>query len=207
MKRGGWIGLVIAVASLPLLCQSVSAGPAQETVETTVSKVMALLKEPALDQERETEEAKAAREKIVKAIGEVFDFEEFSRRSLARHWYRLSQAQQQEFIGLFKRLLEQTYMDRITKSDDAEVRYLREIQLSEDKVEVQTEVVANSTETPIFYRLYATEKKAWRVYDVLIENVSLVRNYRSQFDQLMTRGSAEAMLKRLRKKVLQKESD
>ncbi len=205
MKKYRATTLIMLVSWL-LFSRQALAGPPLETVETTVSKVMTLLKDPALDAEKDTKAAKGVREKIVKTIDKVFDFEEFSRRSLARHWYRLSAAQQEEFIGLFKRLLQKTYLDRITKNDEAEVRYEREIRLAEEQFEVQTKVVSDSKAIPIFYRLYKTEEDDWRVYDVLIENVSLVRNYRSQFDQLMTRGSPEALLKRLRQKVNKKES-
>ena len=130
----------------------------------------------------------------------MFDFTELSKRSLGQNWDKLNPDQQKEFIKLFKSLLEETYADKITSYTDEKVVFKKEVSLSEKTVEVQTTIVTKTSEVPIHYRLI--EKNGnWKVYDVVIEGVSLVSNYRTQFREILANKTPEALLEILRKKV------
>jgi phospholipid transport system substrate-binding protein len=108
--------------------------------------------------------------------------------------------QQTEFTQLYKTLLEKLYMDEILSYKDQEIVFGKERALGENRVEVDTKLLSGSTETPINFRLISKNNQWW-VYDFVIENISVVANYRSQFGRILTKESPEKMLENLRKKV------
>ena len=130
----------------------------------------------------------------------MFDEVELSRRTLARNWNKLNTAQQQEFIQLFRQVLEKAYIDKILSYTDEKIVFDKESMLSENQSEVQTRVITSSKEIPIFYRVILKDG-VWKVYDVVIENVSLVQNYRTQFNDILAKNTPEQLLEILRKKV------
>ena len=130
----------------------------------------------------------------------MFDFTELSKRSLGQNWNKFNPDQQKEFIKLYKSLLEDTYADKITSYTDEKLVFGKEISLSEKTVEVQTTVVTKTSEVPINYRVIE-ENGHWKVYDVVIEGVSLISNYRTQFREILASKTPEALLETLRKKV------
>jgi phospholipid transport system substrate-binding protein len=173
------------------------AGVPMETVEKGVSRVLEVASDPKL----EGEEAKPLKvEKIKSITAEFFDYQVLSRLTLGRHWRKLSPEQQNEFVGLYRSLLEKVYMDRILAYSNEKVEYVREVSLSESKSEVQTLIIAANKEIPIDYRLYNRDG-TWKVYDVVIEGVSMVSNYRSQFESILQEKTPEDMLEVLRGKV------
>ena len=173
-----------------------SAAPS-DTVKEHVNKVLEVLRDPALKGEPGR---KLKKEKIYSISEEMFDFTELSKRSLGQNWNKLNAGQQEEFIKLFKSILETAYADKITSYTDEKVIFKDEISLSEKTVEVPTVIVAKTSEIPINYRLLQ-EKGRWKVYDVVIEGVSLVNNYRTQFREILAKKTPEALLDILRKKV------
>ena len=116
------------------------------------------------------------------------------------NWNKLNAAQRQEFVQLFRQVLEKAYIDKILAYTDEKIVFDREIKLSENQSEVQTRVVTASKEIPISYRVILKDG-AWKVYDVVIENVSLVQNYRTQFNDILAKNTPEQLLEILRKKV------
>ena len=120
--------------------------------------------------------------------------------TLSRNWKKLNGDQQKEFEGLFRKLLGNVYMDRILAYKDEKVAFERETMLSEDKAEVQTKILTSTKEIPMNYRMIAKNDQ-WRVYDVIIEGVSMVKNYRSQFNDILAKKPPEELLEILRKKV------
>ena len=162
-----------------------------------VNKVLEVLRDPALKGEPGR---KVKKEKIRSISEEMFDFTELSKRSLGQNWNKLNADQQEEFIKLFKSLLETVYADKITSYTDERIIFKEEITLSEKTVEVPTTIVTKTSEIPINYRLLQ-EKGRWKVYDVVIEGVSLVNNYRTQFREILANKTPEALLDILRKKV------
>ena len=131
---------------------------------------------------------------------EIFDFEELSRRTLVKNWEKLSPSQQNEFVQLYRELLENAYMDRILSYSNEKVLYVEEKMPEKGKAEVKTRMTSQTGEIPIDYWLIQ-KAGAWKVYDVVIEGVSLTKNYRAQFRESLLKKSPAEMLQSLRKKV------
>jgi phospholipid transport system substrate-binding protein len=191
--------LIIAFSLLIiyLFCLPVYAGVPLDTVQANVNKVLDVLRDPKL----KGESAKEIKKDRLRSIYErMFDDVELSKRTLTRNWNSLSVPQRQEFVQLFRQVLEKAYIDRILAYTDEKIVFDREIKLSENQIEVYTRVVTASQEIPIVYRVILKEG-VWKVYDVVIENVSLVLNYRTQFNDILAKNKPEQLLEILRKKV------
>jgi phospholipid transport system substrate-binding protein len=192
-----FMGLFIILAiCLMLPLQSYAATP-KETVEKGVNQVLKTLGDPAF-------KGKAKDEKIAtisKEIDHIFDFEELSKRTLGREWKKMSAEQQTEFVKLFKQLLQGVYADRLLAYSDQKVIFDKEITLKKGRAEVQSYLqTSDGKKIPLFYRL--TDKSgSWKVYDVIIEGVSMVKNYRTQFRDILAKDSPDKLLEILRDKV------
>jgi len=190
-------GLVLIFAFLMLIpLQSYAATP-KETVETGVNKVLATLSDPAF-------KAKPKEQQIAiigAEIDNVFDFKELSRRTLGKHWKKMNAGQRTEFVELFKQLLQGVYADRLLAYSDQKIIFGKEIMLKKGRAEVQSYLqTSDGKKIPLFYRL--TDKSgSWKVYDVIMEGVSMVTNYRTQFRGIIAKDSPEKLLEILRKKV------
>jgi phospholipid transport system substrate-binding protein len=130
----------------------------------------------------------------------MFDYTELSKRTLGQNWSKLNAGQQTEFLGLYKKLLEDAYADKIIAYTDEKVVFGKETSLSEKTAEVQTTVITKKADIPIHYRVIQ-KGSDWKVYDVVIEGVSLVSNYRNQFKEILLNKTPDALLDTLRKKV------
>lgn len=172
------------------------AGTALETVKAQADNVLTILKDPSLKPETERK-AKTAR---IRSITEkMFDFTELSKRTLAKSWDTFNPDQQNEFIRLYKSLLEDAYADKILAYSGEKIVFTKEVPLTGKAVEVQSKVLRKNGEIPIYYRVIFRDG-VWRVYDVVIEGVSLVSNYRSQFREILIRKPPESFLETIRKK-------
>ncbi len=172
------------------------AGVPTEKVRETADKIISIVSDPAL---KDPAKAAQRRERIRKAVDELCDWEEMSRRSLGRYWAQRSEQEKKEFVRLFGQLLERTYSDKVEGYSGEKVNYLGE-RVDGDYAEVEVKVVTNkNTEIPVVYRMRAKDQK-WLVYDIVIEGVSLVNNYRTQFSDILAKSSFEALLKRLKEK-------
>jgi phospholipid transport system substrate-binding protein len=159
--------------------------------------VLDVLRDPKL----KAESAKGTKKEKLEAIYEqMFDEVELSKRTLARNWNKLNPVQQQEFIQLFRQILEKAYIDKILAYTNEKIVFSKESMLSDNQAEVQTKVITASREIPIFYRVILKDGP-WKVYDVVVENVSLVQNYRSQFNSILAKNTPDQLLEILRKKV------
>jgi phospholipid transport system substrate-binding protein len=173
------------------------AGTPLQAVETNVNRVLDVLRDPKL----KADSAKEIKKEKLRAIyGEMFDEMELSKRSLGLNWTKLESAQQQEFVPLFRQVLEKAYIDKILAYTNEKILFSKETMLSNDQAEVQTKIVTSSKEIPISYRLIQKDA-VWKVYDVVVENVSLVLNYRSQFNSILAKNTPAQLLDILRKKV------
>jgi phospholipid transport system substrate-binding protein len=130
----------------------------------------------------------------------MFDFSELSKRTLTQHWSKFTPEQQKEFINLYKSLLEDSYADKILMYTDEKILFTKEIPLTEKTAEVQSTVIRKTDEIPIYYRVILKDG-IWMIYDVVIEGVSLINNYRSQFREILVNKPPESLLETLRKKV------
>lgn len=195
-KRFAPIVAVFLMAALAAAAP-IQASTAKETVESQVNKVLKALSEPGF-----RDKAKDAKiVKIRSIVNEIFDYNELSKRTLGREWAKFNAPQQSEFVKLFSELLEKTYADRLLSYSDEKVVFEKETLLREGQAEVTSNVLtADGKKIPLDYRLIQKEGN-WRVYDVIIEGISLVKNYRDQFRDILAKDSPEEVLKMLRDKV------
>jgi len=195
-KLMGTIVAALWVAALAMPA-TVQAATARETVETQVNKVLKALAEP--ESKDQTKDAKIV--KIRSIVNEIFDYTELSKRTLGREWTKFNAPQQSEFVKLFSDLLEKTYADRLLSYSDEKVFFEKESLLREGQAEVTSHVLtADGKKIPLDYRM-VQKGGSWRVYDVIIEGISLVKNYRDQFRDILAKDSPEEVLKMLREKV------
>jgi phospholipid transport system substrate-binding protein len=187
----GWV-----IVSLALLTGAWGGGSPTGAVKETVDQVFVVLRDQALkDPSRETER----RAKLEEIIGRRFDYAEMAKRTLASQWKGLSPQQQQEFVALFQQFLANSYVGNVDGYSGEEVEYLKEREKGEF-AEVQTKVVSPKVQIPLDYRLLQKNGE-WRVYDVVIDGVSLMKNYRGQFSRIINSSSFEALLEKLRSKA------
>ena len=183
-----WILGMFLLPALPVH----AAGPL-ETVRQEIKKVLEVLGDSRLPTE-------VKKEKLRALYGQMFDEVEFSRRTLGIHWRDFNSGQQREFVHLFRDVLEKAYIDKLLAYKNEKIVYGKEMPLAENLAQVQTKVITSSREIPIDYRLIL-KGGAWKVYDVVVENVSLVQNYRSQFRSILANHTPEQLLEILRQKV------
>ena len=184
--------LMIFILSVP-----VYAGAPTTAVEATVNRVLNVLRDPKL---KSPDAKEIKKEKLRVIYKDMFDEMEFSRRTLTRNWKKFTPKQQEEFVNLFEQVLEKSYIDKILDYSNEKIVFYKETMIPEDKAEVQSKIVTSSKEIPIDYRMILKDGK-WKVYDVVVENVSLVQNYRTQFNEILADGTPEQLLQTLRKKV------
>lgn len=175
---------------------SIAGGPTEDVRKTT-DKLIAIVSDPAM---KSADRAAERARRIRKAVDERFDWKEMSKRSLARHWKKRTEREKEEFIDLFGKLLERTYLDKVEGYSGEKVLYVGERVDGNYGIVVVKIVTRKDTEILVKYKL---KKKGseWLVYDISIEGVSLVNNYRKQFNSIMTRSSYEDLIKKLRRKV------
>ncbi|HYA03812.1 MAG TPA: ABC transporter substrate-binding protein [Syntrophobacteria bacterium] len=189
------VGLLIWLVS----CQSAYAASPVETVKEDVTTMLTVFRDPSL----QGDSKKALRWQRLRAAAEpMFADREIARRALARNWHRFSTAQQDEFVDLFRKLLEKVYTDRILSYSYTNEQVVTEKQtmVADNRAEVETKIITSSQQIPVTFRLILTDG-AWKVYDAVIEGVSLIENYRSQFNELLAKNSPDQVLDMLRKKV------
>ncbi|MGD9974525.1 MAG: ABC transporter substrate-binding protein [Desulfatirhabdiaceae bacterium] len=147
------------------------------------------------------DEKQAQRDKIFEITRKTFDFVEMSKRSLARNWKNFTPQQRKDFSEVFSDHLNNTYMDKIQNEyQDETVEFLSEEKLSEDKALVKSIIKRRTITVPVDYSVLLSDN-VWRVYDVNIEGVSLIKNYRTQFDEILVKETPEQLIERLRKKT------
>jgi len=194
MKKWLAVLVLLVFVMLPFL---VSAGVPLDTVKARVDSVLEVLRDPKL----KGEAGRKVKEQRIQAGAEkLFDFVELSKRTLGLSWNNFSPDQRKEFVQLFETILKDAYVEKITAYDNEPVNFTKEVPLSETTVEVQSVVVTKGGQTPINYRVIKKDDD-WKVYDVVIEGVSLVSNYRTQFREILGNNPPEKLLETLRKKA------
>lgn len=175
-----------------------AAGEPTESIKYTTDKIIAVVSNPKL----KAPDRSAERKKLIrKAVDERFDWEEMSRRTLARHWTGRTDQEKKQFIDLFGQLLERTYLDKVEGYSGEKVIY------EGDQVEGEYAVVnvkiltQQGTEIPVMYR--CRKKADWLVYDISIEGVSLINNYRTQFGSILAKSSFQELLDRIKARIEQ----
>ncbi len=169
-----------------------------ESVQTTTERVMEILGDESLKGEIHRDKRK---EMVSKAVKERFDWEAIARSSLATHWRDLDRAQQEEFTELFGKLMERTYLEYLDEySGEEEIIYMAE-EMEGPRARVTGKFITRKKqEIPVEYRMRERNGE-WLINDVLVEGVSLVRNYRVQFNDIVSRSSYQELVRRIKEKM------
>ena len=169
-----------------------------------VEQALATLKDPKYHNSSEKE---LQRSKIWEIIQDIFDLEEMSKRTLAQNWNRFTPQEKKEFVNVFGEFLGDNYIRKIQSGfKEEKVVYLEQEMLTDSKAMVKTKIIRETTEIPVNYSMLK-EKNTWRVYDVIIEGVSLVANYRSQFSGILMKESPARLIEMIRKKIKQQKEE
>jgi len=192
--KASTVGLVILLLMQPVW---LAAGAPTDQIRQTVDRLLAILNDPQLKGEQKKNER---RQKLKEVLYQRFDFTEMARRSLGSEWRRRIPEEQKEFVKLFTELLERSYLDKIESYSGEKVLYLKERE-DGNYAEVETKIVDKTgQEYSLDYRIHKVNGD-WKVYDVIIEDVSLVGNYRSQFSRVLAKSSFNELLKTMKEKT------
>jgi phospholipid transport system substrate-binding protein len=168
-----------------------------ERVKQITDKVIAIASDPALKGPHKAEEKKNS---IRRVVDEVIDWEEMSRRALGIHWQKRTEEEKKEFVRVFSQLIERTYRDKVEDYSGEKVNYLGD-KIDGDYAEVVSKVVTSKNiEIPVNYKMTKKQGKWW-VYDIVIEGVSFVNNYRTQFNGILASSPYPVLVKQLKEKV------
>ncbi len=193
------VHLFFAFTFLFNVTAGVQAARAIDQVKATADRVIALLNDPAL----QGDDKKAERHRLIRQeLDARFDWPEIARGCLGRHWSKRNNDERKEFMALFSEFLERTYLDRIEPyyADLEKLDFLGE-KIIDNYASVKTVIsTKKKIDHPVEYRLQKTGDE-WRVYDVVIEGVSLVKNYRVQFDEIIAKSSYESLIKDIKSKI------
>ena len=190
-----WI-ILLALAEFGT-ASTLLAGEPLEVIKVSADRAIQILKDPQLQAK---EKKKERIERLKEIANPLFDFEEMARRSLGPHWRRRSPQEQKEFVKLFRDFLEKTYSNNVDLYAGERIVMSKEI-IDNDYAQVDSIFVnPKGEEFSVVFRLRRTEAK-WKVYDALVENISIVNNYRSQFDKLISKSSFEELMRLLKDKA------
>lgn len=194
--------VVFSVLTLAMLVAVPPVKAAQDgplvQMKKSVDAILAILNNKQLAQ---PQHGKEREERIMAVVRDRFDFREMSKLALARHWRGLNESERKHFVDLFAKLLKNTYIGRVRNYSQKEVKVdFKSEEVHGDRALVDSVAIVGNTPTPIDYRMKKEDGK-WKVYDVVIEGVSLIGNYRIQFTQIIQREKFAGLLKRIEDKV------
>jgi phospholipid transport system substrate-binding protein len=164
---------------------------AQALLKNRLDATIAVLQKKDLDQQKKNEQ-------LVEIVTPMFDFHLMAKLSLGRkYWPGLSEAKKDEFTDLFIKRLRASYLEKISLYTDEKVFFKKPVQ-NKRKVRIPTEIISNNNRISMIYKMYKS-KKDWKIYDVEIEGISIISTYRSQFDQVLSKGTIDELLQKLEK--------
>lgn len=193
----------IAVRCLVIIMLLLPAAPAwsasaTDAIRGPINEIVAILKDPIF---KDPAQKAQQRQQMWSVVGNLFDFTEISRRSLGANWKRFNPQQKETFTDLFGRLLGDTYLGKIQGGYENEKVEIRgEEAMKANRSRVRTFIIRDGVKIPVDYSLKQKDG-IWRVYDIKVEGISLIRNYRSQFDQLLVKNSPDQLIEKIRAKV------
>ena len=171
-----------------------------DSMKDTIDKVIEVVSDAKLKKDKPTRRAK-----LRQIIGERFNYKQMVRRSLAKDWDKRSDQEKGEFTVLYQKLLENSYASKIENFSDEKINYVGE-KVKGNYAQVKTEIVRKDGVIAVDYNLLKEDDK-WMVYDFVIEGVSMVRNYRSQFSKIIRKDSYEVLVKKLSEKIADLEAN
>ena len=186
--------LACTLLAVPVAARDAEAGAPTDQLRTQVDRVLQLLDDPGL---KAPDRARERRATVRKMADEIFDFGETARRSLGRHWAARTPQERDEFVKLFGDLLERSYISKIELYGGEKIQYVGD-RIEGDTALVQSKLLTKTgSEVPIEYRMLKKGER-WLVYDVVIEGVSLVANYRTQFNKIIQTSSFQELVKKMK---------
>jgi phospholipid transport system substrate-binding protein len=191
-----WAACLLSALTVASVAAGAATGPTEQ-LKGSIDQVLQILDDPAFKPEARL----AERRKVIRRIAdEIFDFEDMAQRALGQHWRPLTADQRKEFVPLFADLLDRAYMSTIERYNGEPIQYTSE-RVEGDLAVVSTKILAKpDTEIQVVYRMLRHDDR-WLVYDVNAEGVSLVANYRTQFNNVIRTSSYEELLKRVRRRI------
>ena len=190
--------VVVAVALMAsvVVARDGWAGMPSDLLRVQIDRAVKTLEEPDLKKEGKSRERRAAVRKIAE---DIFDVNETAKRSLGRHWQPRTPAERKEFVDLFANLLERSYLSKIELYSGEKIAYLGDT-IDGDQATVRTRIATrHGTEIPVDYKMYRHGDR-WLVYDVVIEGVSLIANYRNQFNKIIQTTSYQELVRKMKAK-------
>jgi len=170
-----------------------AASEARQALESTINQVLVELQKPGL---HDPAERKGIEDNIERIVLTLFSFEELSMRTVGPNWKNFTEDQQKRFMDAFEDLLRERYTDALEGYNGGTVTYLKETPVgsSGNRVQIDTLVIVNNKDVSVSYRMQREKDGSWVVYDIIIEGVGMVQNYRSQFQSVLQRGNAEELI-------------
>jgi phospholipid transport system substrate-binding protein len=197
------IAFALSLSFFVLTCSVVFSSPGQaseiptEAVRSTLTEVFRILEDEKL---KDPAKLIPRRHMLEEAIASHFDYAEMSKRALAAHWVPLTASERTEFVELFKSFLSDRYAEKIEGYSGEQVGYLSE-RIEGNYAEVRTELRTTKVKVPMDYRLHMKDG-TWHAYDLVVDGVSLVKNYRSQFEKIIRTSSYQELVRRLRERAV-----
>ena len=188
---------IVIVGIVTFCFNNTFAGAATAQLKMSIDEVLSILNNPELKVTDKTEERRLL---VSKVLEKRFNFREMSKRALAKEWNKLNHPDRDEFVEIFQELLETTYIGRMEHHADEKVVFSKERPLGKNKIVVETVVETVDKEIPIHYNMME-RGDSWLIYDVKIEGVGLVKNYRTQFREFLQKKSYQDLVKQLREKI------
>jgi phospholipid transport system substrate-binding protein len=169
-----------------------------DIIRNTIDKTLTIMNDPQYEGEAQQDQLQ---QKVWEVVRDVFDYDEIARRSLARNWKKFTSAQKKEFTKVFSEFLKNTYLSRLKREyRDTKFTYEGQELISETKAKVKTKIKRQTVDVAVNYRMrYHNDK--WRIYDMYIEGVSMIKNYRSQFKEILAKESPAQLIERLKTKL------
>ena len=197
MKNNKFIGFLIAISIILLFTYNAQAGVATDRIKGATDKLIEIVTNHDLDS---PEMAEKRAHMIREAVDTVFDWSAFSQRALGRYWGKLSKQEKEEFVSLFGQLLERTYMDKTKQYSGQKMNFISEETDGKYGVVDAEVVIENGNNIMVQFRVIK-EKDTWFIYDVFVEGVSFVNNYRVQFNNILTKSGYGELISRLKTKL------
>jgi phospholipid transport system substrate-binding protein len=192
------LAAIVFLAALPLQAAAASKGP-METLRAPLDTIISLLENPRY---KNGANQKEQGEKLRGTVDLVFNYTEMSKRTLARYWKDFSVEERKEFRDLFAEFLANIYISKVQGNFSGEKVALDQEEITKDKAQVKSRIILKDSEIPVDYSMIDRKGDGtWEVYDVSVENISLIKNYRDQFSKILRKEKPADLIVRLRKKV------
>ena len=204
MKRAlGTLAAITIFAFLFVVARPAMSGEPTEQLKGTIDRVLVILQDGSLKGSKNKGPRRAA---LSKAVSNSFSFKEMGRRSLGKNWKNTTTEEKKAFVSAFKNLIQNSYFSKMEQYTDEKIIYDNEKMTGKNSTVKTLVITTSGTEIPIDYRMKINKKGKWMVYDIIVEGISLVSNYRSSFAAELKKGNIGKLTASLEKKSLEEEA-